>query len=165
MKKMVAALVVFIVLSSCFFLYTIQNKYDKGYIEGYSEGYIDGAKDGAGSSYTTRNPTYDEMIAFIAADQTDKNTYDADTYNCYDYTKDVCDNAAVQGYRVGFVYIYFKNSAHALVCFDTTDKGLIFVEPQYDAIVKVATGINYWDDVPGVKSPFDDTIIRYGIIW
>ncbi|MCL2134933.1 MAG: hypothetical protein FWH37_05185 [Candidatus Bathyarchaeota archaeon] len=161
MKKVISILFVAIVLFGVFFVYTVHDKYEKG----YTTGYLVGAADGAGSGYNIRDPTYAEMMVFIEADQTDKKVYDADTYNCYDYTKDFCDNAAAHGYRTGFVYIYFKESAHALVCFNTADKGLIFIEPQYDAIVNVAVGINYWDVVEGVKSPFDDTIVRFGVIW
>jgi len=161
MKKLVTVLLVFIVLFGCVFVYAVHVKYEKG----YSDGYIEGAIVGAGSGYNIRDPTYAEVMAFIAADQTDKKVYDADTYNCYDYTKDVCDNAVAQGYRIGFVYIYFKESAHALVCFNTVDMGLVFVEPQYDEIVNVTVGSRYWDNVQGVRSPFDDTIVRFGIIW
>jgi len=161
LKKLAAALMVIIILLSGFFLCTVKNRYEQG----YSAGYIEGVKDGAGSGYTIRDPTYAEMIAFLAADNTDKNVYDSDTYNCYDYTRDVCANAFEQGYRAGFVYLYFKESAHALICFNTVDQGLIYIEPQYDAIVNVDVGIRYWADVPGVRSPFDDTIIRFGIIW
>ena len=161
LKKLVVSLMIIMVLLSGFSLYTVRESYDKG----YSAGYIEGAKDGAGTGYTIRDPTYAEMIAFLAADNTDKNVYDSDTYNCYDYTRDVCTNAFNQGYRAGFVYLYFKESAHALVCFNTVDKGLIYIEPQYDVIVNVDVGIRYWTDVPGVTSPFDDTILRFGIIW
>ncbi|MDR2203893.1 MAG: hypothetical protein LBE76_06320 [Nitrososphaerota archaeon] len=161
LKYLVVGLVVVIVLFGCLFVYVICNAYDRG----YSDGYTAGAIAGVGSGYTIRDPTYAELLAFIAADQTDKNTYDADTYNCYDYTKDVCDNAFKQGYRVGFVYIYFRESAHALVCFNTVDQGLVYVEPQYDEIVNVVVGLNYWTNVSGVKSSFDDTIVRFGIIW
>jgi len=161
MKKLVVTLMIIMVFLSGFCLYTVWDKYEKG----YTAGYTDGVKDGVGSGYTIRNPTYDEMRAFLAADKTDKNVYNVETYNCYDYTRDLCTNAFDQGYRAGFVYLYFKESAHALVCFNTVDKGLVYVEPQYDAIVNVAVGIRYWNDIPGVRSPFDDTIIRFGIIW
>jgi hypothetical protein len=135
------------------------------YEKKYTTGYLAGVKDGAGSGYTIRDPTYDEMITFLRADKTNENVYDADTYNCYDYTSDLCKNAVAQGYRIGFVYLYFKESAHALVCFNTTDRGLIYVEPQYDDIVKVEVGLRYWGNIPNVRSSFDDTIVRFGIIW
>jgi hypothetical protein len=135
------------------------------YEKRYTTGYLEGVKDGAGSGYTIRDPTYDEMIAFLRADKTNENKYDSNTYNCYDYTSDICKNAVEQGYRVGFVYLYFKESAHALVCFNTTDRGLVYVEPQYDNIVKVAVGIHYWSNIPNVRTDFDDQIVRFGIIW
>ncbi|MCL2642939.1 MAG: hypothetical protein FWD52_05470 [Candidatus Bathyarchaeota archaeon] len=165
MRKATIIAVMVIVLSTGFFIYSAHVEYEKRYTTGYSAGYLEGVKDGAGSGYTIRNPTYDEMMAFLVADKTDQNVYDTNTYNCYDYTKDVCKNAMDQGYRVGFVYLYFKDSAHALVCFDTVDRGLVFVEPQYDTIVNVEVGIHYWNNVPNVRSSFDDTIIRFGIIW
>jgi hypothetical protein len=165
LKKLMVIAIIVIVLSSVFFIYSAHTEYEKRYTIGYSTGYIEGVKDGAGTGYTIRNPTYDEMKVFLAADKTNENVYDSDTYNCYDFTSNLCKNAIAQGYRVGFVYLYFKESAHALVCFDTVDKGLVFIEPQYDAIVDVDVGIHYWSRVSGVRSPFDDTIIRFGIIW
>jgi len=165
LKKLSVVAIVVVLLSSVFFLHCARVEYENRYTTGYSVGYVEGVKDGAGSGYTIRDPTYAEMVAFLAADKTNERVYNADTYNCYDYTSDLCKNAAVKGYRIGFVYIYFKDSAHALVCFDTVDKGLIYVEPQYDAIVNVAVGIHYWGTVSNVMSPYDDTIVRFGVIW
>ena len=165
MKKLTAAAVIVIVLCSGFFFYSAQAEYEKRYTTGYSEGYLNGVKEGAGSGYTIRDPTYTEMITFLLADKTNENVYDASTYNCYDYTSDLCKNAAAQGYRAGFVYLYFKESAHALVCFNTTDMGLVYVEPQYDSIVKVEVGNHYWNNIPNVRTSFDDIIVRFGIIW
>jgi hypothetical protein len=165
LKKVTAVAIIVVVLSTAFFICSAHDEYEKRYTTGYSTGYIDGAKDGAGSGYNIRDPTYDEMMAFLAADKVHKNVYDSNTYNCYDFTSDMCKAAIDQGYRVGFVYLYFKESAHALVCFDTVDKGLIYIEPQYATIVKVSVGIHYWSSVSGVRSPFDDTIVRFGIIW
>jgi hypothetical protein len=57
--------------------------------------------------------------------------------------------------KAGYGYVEFEDGAHALVCFDTVDKGLVFVEPQTDELVTVAVGINYWDY----------TIVQFDIIW
>lgn len=157
--------VIVIVLFSGFFLYSAYGEYEERYRVGYTEGYIEGVREGVGSGYTIRDPTYAEIMTFIRADKTNENVYDKDTYNCYDYTRDLCENAAKQGYRVGFVYLYFKESAHALVCFNTTDRGLIYIEPQYDDIVNVDVGVQYWGNIPHVRTSFDDTIVRFGIIW
>jgi hypothetical protein len=157
--------IIAVVLCSGFFLYSAHAEYEERYTTGYSMGYVEGVKDGAGSGYTIRDPTYEEMMAFLRADKTNEKVYDADSYNCYDYTRDMCKNAVDQGYRVGFVYLYFKESAHALVCFNTTDRGIVYVEPQYDSIVNVDVGVHYWSTIPNVRSAFDDKIVRFGIIW
>lgn len=130
-----------------------------GFNTGYSQGYVNGSKDGAGTGYNIRDPTYSEMLNFIASDQTDKNTYDEYTYYCYHFCNDVLTNAFSQGLKGGFVYIEFTEGAHAAVCFDTVDKGLVFVEPQSDELVNVAVGLNYeW-----VAEP--NEIISFAIIW
>ncbi len=60
--------------------------------------------------------------------------------------------------------IEFRDSAHAIACFNTTDGGLVFVEPQWDDIVTLPIGQSY-SDVNGYESPLDDdTIVRYVIV-
>ena len=124
------------------------------YYSGYDEGYAQGADDLLQNGYYYIDPTYDEAIAFIDSDTTDENEYTSE-YNCYDFTSDFNSNAAQTGYRCGFVYIEFAYSAHAIACFNTTDAGVIFVEPQNDQIVDVALGETYLGMV----------IVKMGIIW
>jgi len=129
--------------------------------EAYDDGYVQGVIDGVGRGFNVRDPTYDETLQFIASDQTDKNDYDEDSYYCFHFTADVEKNAFKQGYRCGFVYMEFSlASAHAIVCFNTTDQGLIFIEPQTDEIVNVAVGefyecVEFWVG----------TIKNYVIVW
>ena len=120
----------------------------------YNEGYAQGADDLIQTGYYSADPTYDEAIAFIEADQVDENPYTPE-YVCYDFTADLISNAAQEGYKCGFVYIEFNSSAHAIACFNTTDAGLIFVEPQNDQIVDVAVGQFYLSHM----------ITKMGIIW
>jgi len=126
----------------------------EGYQVGYDDGYEQGVEDGAGSGWYIRDPTYAEAIAFINLDRTDRNEYTED-YVCYDFTADFNANAFQMGYRCGFVYIEFSDSAHAIACFNTTDRGLIYVEPQNDKIVDVAVGRMYSGDL----------IVKIGIVW
>lgn len=100
------------------------------------------------------DPTYDEALSFINSDNTDMSQY-TQYYVCYDFTADFIGNALQAGYRCGFVYIEFSDSAHAIACFDTTDSGLIYVEPQTDEIVSVSVGQSYGGY----------TIADMGIIW
>jgi len=126
----------------------------EGYQVGYNEGYAQGVEDLTQSGWYIRDPTYDEAIAFISLDETNENDYTED-YVCYDFTADFAGNAFQMGYRCGFVYIEFSKTAHAIACFNTTDRGLIYVEPQTDEIVDVSVGQLYDGQV----------IVRMGIIW
>ncbi|MEM2091895.1 MAG: hypothetical protein QXR59_01240, partial [Candidatus Bathyarchaeia archaeon] len=135
-----------------------------GYTLGYEDGYLQGVIDGAGRGFTIRDPTYQEALSFIFWDQTDKNEYNPENYTCLNFAADVKNNAFKAGYRCGFVYIRFPVFAHAIVCFNTTDHGLIFIEPQTDEIVKLEIGKPYWDRTKYMV-PYDDTVVSYVIIW
>jgi len=126
----------------------------QSYYSGYNEGYAQGVEDLSQSGWYLSDPTYNEAIAFINSDTTDENVYGPD-YVCYDFTADFNGNALQAGYRCGFVYIMFSDSAHALACFETPDMGLIYVEPQTDQIVTLAIGQPYLGHI----------IVDFGIIW
>lgn len=138
--------------------------FNAGYQMAYDAGYIIGVKDGAGTGYDIRDPTYREVLQFIASDQTDKNQYNDTSYNCVHYTRDVKSNAFDLGYRCGSVYIEFPDSGHIIVAFYTTDKAVIFIEPQTDQTVSLVIGQPYWDRTKYVIS-YDDTIVSYTIMW
>jgi hypothetical protein len=114
---------------------------------------------------TVRNPTYQEMLDFIAFDQTVKNTFNEKNYTCLNFAVDVKNHAFLKGYKCGLVYIVFPSCAHAIVCFNTTDLGLIFIEPQNDAIVKPIVGQPYWDRTKYIPPLYNDTIIYMAIVW
>ena len=79
---------------------------------------------------------------FIQIDTTDLLSY-SDNYVCFDFCHDILENAFDQGYKAGLVYLKFEDAAHTIICFDTTDEGLLFVEPQTDDIVTVQVGSAY----------------------
>lgn len=141
----------------------VTESYDAGFEEGEAEGYLKGVIDGAGSGYNIRDPTYAEALAFITSDKTNEKSYD-ESYLCWNFVADFKNNAFEAGYRAGNVFIEFPDSAHAITCFNTTDKGLIFVEPQDDQIVTVSVGRLYWDRTM-YEVDYDDTVVRYEIIW
>lgn len=140
--------------------------YDRGYAEGHSRGYTAGSIAGAGSGYEVRNPTYDELMDFIADDRTDDNEYQAGTYTCVDFVADLNNNAEQAGYRAAYVYIEFPdNSAHSITAFSTVDKGLVYIEPQFDDEVRVQVGTSY-AELNGYEIPdYDDTVIRTNLVW
>ena len=133
---------------------SLEDEVIESYQLGYDAGYTQGVEDGAGSGWYIRDPTYAEAIDFINSDRTNENEY-TDDYVCYDFTADFNANAFQMGYRCGFVYIEFLDGAHAIACFNTTDHGLIYIEPQSDKIVDVAVGRIY---IGGI-------IVKMGIIW
>lgn len=131
---------------------------------GYEDGYLQWTSYGAGRGFNIRDPTYLEALNFILQDQTDKNEYNSENYTCLNFAADIKNNAFKAGYRCGFVYIRFPEAAHAIVCFNTTDYGLIFIEPQTDEIVKLEIGKPYWDRTRYMIT-YNDTVVSYVIIW
>jgi len=104
--------------------------------------------------YNVRDPTYQEALQFIRLDQTDKNQYNQ-SYICINFANDFINNAINEGYRCGFVIIEFPETNHAIVCFDTSDNGLIFIEPQNDELVTLTTEQQYSGKM----------ILRFSITW
>lgn len=117
-------------------------------------------------TYVYHDPSYTEMIAFLKADKTDNNPYSTASYNCFDYTRDVIDNAHKNSIRCGYVRIEFEdNTAHACVAFNTIDKGLVFIEPQSDDDVILSVGRPYYVLSSKVKFPIKVNVTHYTVIW
>ncbi len=117
-----------------------------------------------GTGQTIGDPILDEVIAFITLDKTDENDY-SENYTCINFAADFKNNAFQTKYRCVFVYISFPELAHAIVCFNTTDNDLIFVEPQSDDIVNVTIGQLYFDRSKYEPPEYHDTVESFLIIW
>lgn len=139
--------------------------FQNGNTSGYQVGYLQGVEDGAGRGYNIRDPTYQEMLDFLTTDQTDKNPYNETSYVCWNFASDVMNNAFKAGYKCGWVHLAFPDSAHAVNCFNTTDHGLVFVEPQSDDVVTLTIGQPYWDRTKYSPPGYDDTIVKYVVVW
>ena len=151
-----ASLILIACLTVGFFAYYFgsSSAYQSGLSEGFNNGYADGILDSVGSGYNIRDPTYAEALSFIASDDTETGQYvskhvmswdgtSSHEYTCFDYCNDFLMNAFNQGLKAGFVYIEFEDASHGIVCFDTVDRGLIFVEPQTDDVVSLKAGGAY----------------------
>ncbi len=115
----------------------------------------------------TKNPTYFEVVRFVSGDSTDKNKYVDGLYTCYNFALDFRLRAQTAGYTCGFVVLYFPSGrSHSLNCFNTTDRGLIFIEPQTDDVVSMIIGEPYWGG-RRLERPigYDDTIKEFLILW
>jgi hypothetical protein len=140
--------------------------YFYGHQQGYYEGYKVGAVEGAGSGYTLRNPTYHELMGFLERDPTDGNEYQEDVYTCVDFVSDLNNNAEDAGLRAAYVYMEFPvDRAHSVAAFETVDRGLVFIEPQFDDEVVVVVGNRYSVDNGYEEPDYDDTIVRFTIAW
>lgn len=84
------------------------------------------------------DPSWDELNAFIAADETDKITYVVNKWDCVDYAERLHNNAEAAGIKAAFMALSFQGESigHAANAFNTTDRGLVYVD---------CTGQEYFD--------------------
>lgn len=111
------------------------------------------------------NPTYSEMYNFLQQDKTSDREWTAE-YTCRHFSTDVNNNAESQGIRCGYVWIAFEDSdtGHAIVAFETVDRGIIFIEPQSDWQVKLAVGEHY--KIAGFYYIEGNPVVEsYDIVW
>jgi hypothetical protein len=127
-----------------------------------------------GNKYQQHDPLYSEVATFIANDRTDELPYDDENFDCDNYVELINNNAENQGIRCALVIIYFydSNAGHALVGFNTADKGMVYIEPQTDDWVEnLEIGNDYWSDcvIPSGNYDYeekpDDTIRQILHIW
>lgn len=161
--------------------------YDRGYIEAYSvnyqearseayaKGYDKWYKIGQGNSteegvvpqVKLHNPTYVELQEFLSRDQTDTHLFISGEYVCFDFAAALNNNAEASGIRAAYVRIRSKEWSHAVVAFETVDKGLIFVEPQSDKDIELVVGETYpWQRAGAARAThYNDPIVEIQIIW
>lgn len=75
-----------------------------------------------------KDPTFAQLIEFIKNDKTDELPYTPGKYVCGEYASDVYNKAGEAGIRAAWVAIKFPDYWHALNAFNTTDKGLVFID-------------------------------------
>jgi hypothetical protein len=114
---------------------------------------------GDSCKYMYNNPeavdvSYDELINFVENDKTDNLLYVNNLFKCLDFATVLHNNAEEKGIRTGIVLIKWENKSigHAINCFNTTDKGMIYIDSvgsseyqkdvQYDSI-SCFSGGNY----------------------
>jgi len=149
--------------------------YGEGKNEGYQAGYQSGLQAGykpgpqeqqTSNQYILQNPSYQEMKTFIAQDPTNNNSYVEDKYVCVDFAAAVKNNAEAKGIRCAVVDIFYPDGyGHTIVAFDTTDRGRIYVEPQFDQEVQLVVGRSYSQLNGFTPAPRNDTIERYIVVW
>lgn len=90
--------------------------------------------------------TWEETRRMLLDDETEQKNYVPVTYTCAHFAQDLHNRCEAKGLRTGIVLFEYKDGSegHAINAFNTTDKGVVYVD---------ATGIAQSDvEVPAVKS-------------
>jgi hypothetical protein len=88
-----------------------------------------------------KNPSLEKLINFLRNDKTDQHPYVIGSFVCADFAETLHNDAEKAGIRAAYVSV---NTDHALNAFNTTDKGLIYVDDGgLDTIAHVVIGDKY----------------------
>ena len=111
------------------------------WISGFSEEYLinengvylcdaDGDKLKIHNNRHAHNPTYGELIDFLAKNDIDKRDYEYPRYTCGNFAVDLHDAAEKKFIRAGIVCALNDDGDfdHAFNVFQTTDKGTVFID-------------------------------------
>ncbi len=96
-----------------------------------------------GQAIELKNPTFQELRDFILKDPTSRKQFVLNKYECRHFATDVVNDAVAEDLLCGFVLLCFDQGQHAVVAFNTTDRGLIYIEPQTDAAIEPKVGGKY----------------------
>ena len=101
-----------------------------------------------GDKYKLHDPSFSEVIEFLSNDKTDENNYsEAERYSCIHFSRDINNISENLGIRCAYVVITMTDtSKHAIVAFNTSDKGIVYFEPQTDEQVLLEKGKDYWKE-------------------
>lgn len=76
--------------------------------------------------------TWEQLEAFLLSDKTDEKEYNSSSFLCGAFAEEVHNNAEQAGIKAAWVCVWFTNNAsytsHALNAFNTTDRGLVYVD-------------------------------------
>lgn len=95
--------------------------------------------------YNLTDPSFTELMDFLADDKTDEIPYSRPDFMCHHFSLTLRENANKQGLRCAWVEVgsvpaeggMGLNYAHAITAFNTTDRGIIYIDPQDDSICQI----------------------------
>ena len=113
------------------------------------------------TSYQTPTITYRpikwmQLAAFLSDDHTNWNNYVTDYYVCLDFSIDLVAHARMKNIKAWIVAVefYSQQNGHAFVAFDTSDLGVVYIEPQLDSrFVPPQVGQPLYDQSTGYQYP------------
>jgi hypothetical protein len=78
---------------------------------------------------SAQDPSWAELRSFVLADDTDEQPYVEDSFVCTDFAAMLHDRAEAEGIRAAYVSVDLTGSpGHALDAFNTTDRGLVYID-------------------------------------
>jgi len=80
-------------------------------------------------------PTFQEVKEVLREDKIDEVPYDEEDFSCAEYSFGLIQTFFGRKIHTCTVYVIFEDGAHSIVAINTSDKGLIYVEPQTDDII------------------------------
>ena len=151
----------------------------EGYQRGYSLGYGDGKEYVVThlDQYThiVKPVTYTAVVQFLKEDQTDKNEYSLENFNCISFANMVRNNANSKGIKCAVVSFVLNNPqesmGHAINAFETTDKGIVYFDPQTDGQrynIEIGGSYTLWSSIYKTSKyqlPTTYKITKVDIIW
>ncbi len=77
----------------------------------------------------SKDPSWEQLRGFILNDDTDERPYVPGSFVCTDFATMLHDRAETAGIRAAYVSVDFADGpGHALNAFNTTDKGLVYID-------------------------------------
>lgn len=120
-----------------------QKGYNAGRADGYMEGYAKGLEDGAGRGVTLRDPSYNEVLDFVKRDETEQLRYSPEGYTFLDLAARFKANAMAAGFRCSLSIMVLDSGLGVVNGFNTTDRGMVYVEPWCDRTFTAKPGEYY----------------------
>ena len=87
-------------------------------------------------------PRWSDVESFLKNNLINKNKWDEDKYDCTAFTNDLIIEALNNNIFMCTVEIEWKDGGHIIVAVNTSDKGLIYIEPQTDNVIDLSLGLN-----------------------
>ena len=87
--------------------------------------------------YTTiiKAVPYSEVVRFVEEDKTETHEYTS-SFDCRDFARVLKENANKRGLKCAAVVLTYSITGHVINAFDTTDKGIVYFNPQDDTFLE-----------------------------
>lgn len=116
--------------------------------------------------HNLRIPTFNAVKDFLATDPTNTRQYIRGKYDYNHFARDVTNAAKEKGLRCAVAAVVFPAGTNTfVVAFQTTDSGVVFVDPMTDRVINVNKGGRFCSDnnLSGCNS--NDIIVDVLIYW